>query len=68
MQKSVLLREQAIPASRNGPDEGHHSGRAGEASTMHSGQMSGDFPVIHAGSWPADFSLRREDMYGEWER
>jgi len=24
-----------------------------------------DFPVIHVGSWPADLSLRREDMYGD---
>lgn len=27
-----------------------------------------DFPVIHAGSWPADLSLRREDIYDEWGR
>jgi len=24
-----------------------------------------DFPVIHVGAWPADLSLRREDMYGD---
>ncbi len=24
-----------------------------------------DFPVIHVGEWPADLSLRREDMYGD---
>ncbi len=24
-----------------------------------------NFPVINVGSWPADFSLRREDMYGD---
>ena len=24
-----------------------------------------DFPVIQAGSWPADLSLRREDIYDE---
>ena len=29
---------------------------------------SNNFPVIHAESWPADLSLRREDMYGEWGR
>jgi hypothetical protein len=23
------------------------------------------FPVIHVGAWPADLSLRREDMYGD---
>ena len=23
------------------------------------------FPVIHVGAWPAEFSLRREDMYGD---
>lgn len=27
-----------------------------------------DFPVIQAGSWPADLSLRREDIYDEWGR
>jgi hypothetical protein len=27
-----------------------------------------DFPVIHVGSWPENFSLRREDMYGDDER
>ncbi len=27
-----------------------------------------DFPVIQAGSWPEDLSLRREDMYDEWGR
>jgi len=27
-----------------------------------------DFPVIHVGSWPADLSLRREDMYDDWGR
>ena len=25
----------------------------------------GDFPVIRVGVWPADLSLRREDMYGD---
>ena len=24
-----------------------------------------DFPVIHVNSYPADLSLRREDMYGD---
>jgi hypothetical protein len=24
-----------------------------------------NFPVITVGSWPADLSLRREDMYGD---
>lgn len=24
-----------------------------------------DFPVIHVGAWPADLSLRREDMYDD---
>jgi hypothetical protein len=24
-----------------------------------------DFPVIHVGVWPAEISLRREDMYGD---
>lgn len=24
-----------------------------------------DFPTISVGSWPADLSLRREDMYGD---
>ncbi len=24
-----------------------------------------DFPVISVGRWPEDFSLRREDMYGD---
>ena len=28
-------------------------------------QLPDDFPVIHVGSWPADLSLRREDMYDE---
>lgn len=27
-----------------------------------------DFPVDSYGSWPQDLSLRREDMYDEWER
>ncbi len=27
-----------------------------------------DFPMIHVGSWPADLSLRREDMYDDWGR
>lgn len=27
-----------------------------------------DFPVIQAGSWPTDLSLRREDIYDEWGR
>ena len=26
------------------------------------------FPIIHVDSWPADLSLRREDMYDEWGR
>jgi hypothetical protein len=26
---------------------------------------SPDFPVISVGQWPADLSLRREDMYGD---
>jgi hypothetical protein len=25
----------------------------------------GAFPVISVGAWPADLSLRREDMYGD---
>ena len=24
-----------------------------------------DVPVLHVGAWPADLSLRREDMYGD---
>lgn len=24
-----------------------------------------DFPLIHVSSWPANLSLRREDMYGD---
>lgn len=24
-----------------------------------------DFPVVSVGEWPADLSLRREDMYGD---
>ncbi len=24
-----------------------------------------DFPVIRVGKWPENFSLRREDMYGD---
>jgi len=27
-----------------------------------------NLPVINVGSWPVDFSLRREDMYDEWGR
>ena len=27
-----------------------------------------NFPVDNYGSWPADLSLRREDMYDEWGR
>lgn len=27
-----------------------------------------DFPVIHVESWPADLSLRREDLYDDWGR
>ena len=27
-----------------------------------------DFPVIQAGSWPADLSLRRKDIHDEWGR
>ena len=27
-----------------------------------------DFLVIQAGPWPADLSLRRENIYDEWER
>ncbi len=27
-----------------------------------------NFPVRNYGSWPADLSLRREDMYDEWGR
>jgi hypothetical protein len=27
-----------------------------------------NFPVHDFGSWPADLSLRREDMYDEWGR
>jgi hypothetical protein len=25
-------------------------------------------PLLHTGSWPADLSLRREDLYGDWGR
>ena len=39
-----------------------------EAPSVNGVKAFGDFPVIHAGSWPADLSLRREDMYGEWGR
>lgn len=39
-----------------------------EALATNSGKALGDFPVIHAGSWPTDLSLRRENMYGEWGR
>jgi hypothetical protein len=27
-----------------------------------------DFPVDHYGPWPADLSMRREDMYDDWGR
>ena len=27
-----------------------------------------DFPVISVGQWPANLSLRREDMYDDWGR
>lgn len=27
-----------------------------------------NFPVDNYGPWPANLSLRREDMYGEWGR
>jgi len=27
-----------------------------------------DFPVHDFGPWPADLSLRREDMYDDWGR
>jgi hypothetical protein len=27
-----------------------------------------DFPVDRYGPWPADLSLRREDMYDDWGR
>ena len=39
-----------------------------EAPAMNSRKALGDFPIIHAGSWPAGLSLRREDIYGEWGR
>lgn len=28
-------------------------------------RSSSDLPVIHVGTWPANLSLRREDMYGD---
>ena len=28
-------------------------------------KMLGDFPTIDVGPWPAELSLRREDMYGD---
>lgn len=27
-----------------------------------------NLPLLQADSWPADLSLRREDMYGDWGR
>ena len=39
-----------------------------EAPSVNGEKVLGDFPVIQAGSWPAELSLRREDMYGEWGR
>ena len=27
-----------------------------------------NLPVIHVGEWPANLSLRREDMYDDWGR
>jgi len=27
-----------------------------------------ELPVIHVDRWPADLSLRREDMYDDWGR
>jgi len=27
-----------------------------------------DFPAHNVGPWPEGLSLRREDMYGDWER
>ena len=31
-------------------------------------QSLADFPVHDYGPWPANLSLRREDMYDEWGR
>ena len=31
-------------------------------------QSLADFPVRDYGPWPANLSLRREDMYDEWGR
>lgn len=31
-------------------------------------QSLADFPVRDSGPWPANLSLRREDMYDEWGR
>ncbi len=27
-----------------------------------------ELPIIHVESWPADLSLRREDLYDDWGR
>ena len=56
------------PVSQNSLDEDRHLSRASEVSAVDSGKALDDFPVIRAGSWPTDLSLRREDIYGEWGR
>lgn len=38
------------------------SGRSEKA--PHEGEAL-DFPVDHLGAWPADLTLRREDLYGD---
>jgi hypothetical protein len=35
---------------------------------LEASQGSLDLPIHECGPWPADLTLRRQELYGEWER
>ena len=39
--------------------------RPGQRKTAAKGEKPLAFPVVSVGEWPADLSLRREDLYGD---
>ena len=63
--QTLLEKIQALPAERIAEVEDFVDFLKQRASKKSAEDVPLDFPTMSVGKWPADLSLRREDMYGD---
>ena len=63
--QTLLEKIQALPAERIAEVEDFVDFLKQRASKKSAQHEPLDFPTISVGKWPEDFSLHREDMYGD---